>query len=116
MITRRDFDLSIDLAVPVQSPAKPGRALAWPRSCYAAGMQYLSLQPPLLISVKTSCPDSECSVGYVPIQHAAPLLHWGSVSAGVMFKGGSEKRSLRPGLGHPFKEHVETVCAFLALS
>lgn len=83
MITRRDFDLSIDLAVPAQSTAKPCCALAWPQSCYAAGMQSLSLQP-LLTSMQTSSPDSACSAGCMPIQHAAPLLHWRSVSAGVM--------------------------------
>lgn len=83
MITRRDFDLTTDLAVPVQSPAKPCCALAWPRSCYAAGMQYLSLQP-LLIGVQASSPDSVCSAGCMSIQHAAPVLHWGSVSAGVV--------------------------------
>lgn len=115
MITRWGFDLSIDLAIPVQSPAKLCCALAWPRCCSEAGKQHLSLQP-LPISVQTCSPDSVFSAACVSTQHAAPLLHCEVCQLGWGFKGGSEKHNLRPGLGHPFKEHMETVCAFLALS
>lgn len=83
MITRRDSDFSIDLTMPVQSLAKPCCPLAWPRSSYVAGTQYLS-SAASSYPCADKFPDSACSAGCVPIQYAAPLLHWGSVSAGVM--------------------------------
>lgn len=77
-----DFDFSVELAMPAQSPAKPCCALAWPGSCCAAGMWCLAL--PLLSSVLASSPASACSTGCVPIRHAAPPGHWGRESHGVV--------------------------------